>query len=43
MKIVSDAFKLGNRGNVDKVVVFQQSQTGSPRIFGERGKIVFRK
>lgn len=43
MNIVSDAFKLGERGNIDSIVVFQQSKNGNPRMFENKGKKVFQK
>lgn len=40
MNIVSEAFKLGERGNIDSIVVFQQSKNGNPRMFEDKGKKV---
>lgn len=43
MNIASSAFKLGERGNLDKVIVFQQKQTGNPRRFEKKGKVVYKR
>ena len=43
LNIANDAFKLGERGNLDKVTVFQQRQTGNPRRFEKKGKVVYRR
>lgn len=42
MKIAQDAFKLGERGNLDLITVFQQKRTGS-RAFEKSGKIVYKQ
>lgn len=42
MKIAQDAFKLGERSNVDLITVFQQKRTGS-RKFEQAGKIVYKR
>ena len=43
MNIASSAFKVGERGNLDKVIVFQQKQTGNPRRFEKKGKVVYKR
>lgn len=43
MNIASNAFKLGERGNLDEVTVFQQRRTGNPRKFEKKGKVVYRR
>ena len=43
MNIASGAFKLRERGNLDKVIVFQQKQTGNPRQFEKKGKVVYKR
>ena len=43
MNIASSAFKLGERGNLDEVIVFQQKRTGNPRRFEKKGKMVYRR
>lgn len=43
MNIAIDAFKLGERGNLDEITVFQQRQTGNPRKFSGKGKVVYRR
>ncbi|MGN0340614.1 MAG: hypothetical protein ACI4D0_08955 [Lachnospira sp.] len=43
LNIANDAFKLGERGNLDEVIVFQQRQTGNPRRFEKKGKVVYRR
>lgn len=40
MKIVRDAFKLAERGNIEKLVVFQQEKNGN-RKFGRKGKVIY--
>lgn len=39
-KIVGDVFKLADRGNIKKLVVFQQSNKGK-RKFEENGKVIY--
>lgn len=41
--IINEAFKLGERGNLDVITVFQQKQTGNLRQFEKRGKIVYKR
>lgn len=43
MNIANNAFKLGERGNLDKVIVFQQNKNGNPRRFEKKGKCVYIK
>ena len=43
MNIANNAFKLGERGNLDKVIVFQQERTGNPREFEKKGKVVYKR
>lgn len=42
VNMVNGAFKLGERGTVDMISVFQQKQTGM-RKFKKEGKIVYRR
>lgn len=42
INIVKDAFKLGERSNLDIVTVFQQKRTGQ-REFKRRGKVVYKR
>ena len=43
MNIANNAFKLGERGNLDEVIVFQQNKNGNPSRFEKKGKRVYRK
>lgn len=43
MNIASNAFKLGERSNLDEVTVFQQKRTGNPRKFQKKGKVVYKR
>ena len=43
MNIINNAFKLGERGNLDEVIVFQQNKNGNPRRFKKKGKRVYRR
>ena len=43
MNIINNAFKLGERGNLDEVIVFQQTKNGNPRRFKKKGKRVCRR
>lgn len=40
LKIVRDAFKLAERENIEKLVVFQQEKNGN-RKFGRKGKVIY--
>ncbi|MFR5684675.1 MAG: hypothetical protein ACLUD1_11680 [Clostridia bacterium] len=40
LKIARDAFKLAERGNIEKLVVFQQEKKGN-RKFGRKGKVIY--
>lgn len=42
LKIARDAFKLAERGNIKKLVVFQQEKDGI-RKFGRRGKSIYKR
>ncbi|WP_370760233.1 hypothetical protein [Faecalibacillus intestinalis] len=42
MNIAKDAFKLGERGNLELITVFQQKSSGNPRTFEEKGVIVYK-
>lgn len=41
VQIVKNAFELGNRGNINKIVVFQQEKDGI-RKFGDKGIVVYK-
>lgn len=43
MNIANNAFKLGERGNLDEVIVFQQNKNGNLRRFEKKGKCVYRR
>lgn len=43
LNIVRNAFKLGERGSVDKIIVYQQSGVDSLRIFESKGRVVYAK
>ena len=43
MNIADNAFKLGERGNLDEVIVFQQNKNGNPSRFEKKGKRVYRR
>ena len=39
-KIAENAFKLANRGNIKKLLVFQQNNSGK-RKFEKKGKVIY--
>lgn len=41
-KIAQNAFKLGERSNIDLITVFQQNRTDN-RKFGKKGKVVYKR
>lgn len=41
MNIGLNAFKLGERGNLDCITVFQQLREGNPRMFSNKGKKIY--
>lgn len=41
-EIVQNAFKLGERSNIDLIIVFQQERTGN-RKFEKKGKVVYKR